>query len=186
MIRRLTLDERELWEKLRRSVRPLRLKPERLLSGPPTTDLEAAPPPAVAGEPSKTVAARPPVKPAGPPLVPLEERTRRRLARGLTEIDGRIDLHGMQQERAYSALIGFLRHSQLRGSKLVLVITGKGRESDGGRGVLRHAVPAWLARPDFRNLVVGFEEAGRRHGGAGALYVRLRRLKEARRTAEGR
>ncbi len=183
MIRRLTVEERELWEKLRRSVRPLRPKPKPLLSRPQTADLQAAPPRA-AGEPSKSLAARPPVKPAAPPLVRLEERTRRRLARGLTEIDGRIDLHGMRQERAYSALIGFLRHSQLRGSKLVLVITGKGRESDGGRGVLRHAVPAWLARPDFRDLVVGFEEAGRRHGGAGALYVRLRRLKEARRAAE--
>jgi DNA-nicking Smr family endonuclease len=185
MIRRLTLDERELWEKLRRSVRPLRPlrpKPEPLLSGRQIADLEAAPPRA-AGTPARTVAARPPVKPAGPPLVPLEERTRRRLARGLTEIDGRIDLHGMRQERAYSVLIGFLRHSQLRGSKLVLVITGKGRESDDSRGVLRHAVPAWLARPDFRTLIVGFEEAGRRHGGAGALYVRLRRLKEARRAA---
>ena len=185
MIRRLTLDERELWEKLRRSVRPLRPKPEPLPSGPHAADPEAARP-RTAGKPSKTVAARPPVKPAARPLVGLDERIRRRLARGLTDVDARIDLHGMRQERAYSALIGFLRHSQLRGSKLVLVITGKGRENDDGRGVLRHAVPAWLARPDFRNLVVGFEEAGRRHGGAGALYVRLRRLKEVRRAAEGR
>ena len=184
MIRRLTREERELWEKLRRSVRPLRPKPEALLSKPHAADPEAARP-RVAGKPPKTIAAPPPAKPAAPPLVRLEERTRRRLARGLTEIDGRIDLHGMRQERAYSALIGFLRHSQLRGSKLVLVITRKGRESDDIRGVLRHAVPAWLARPDFRNLVVGFEEAGRRHGGAGALYVRLRRLKEARRAAAG-
>ena len=186
MIRRLTIEERELWERLRRSVRPLRPKPEPVLSAHLTADPEAAPPRAAAGEPSKTVAPRLPVNPAAPPLVRLEERTRRRLARGLTEIDGRIDLHGMRQERAYSALIGFLRHSQLRGSKLVLVITGKGRESDDARGVLRHAVPAWLARPDFRTLVVGFEEAGRRHGGGGALYVRLRRLKEARGTAVGR
>ena len=165
-------------------MRPLRPKPEPLLTGRQAADLEPAPDRA-AGEPFKTVAARSPVKPATPPLVRLEERARRRLARGLTEIDGRIDLHGMRQERAYSALIGFLRHSQLRGSKLVLVITGKGRESDDARGILRHAVPAWLARPDFRTLVVGFEEAGRRHGGAGALYVRLRRLKEARRAAAG-
>src|SRR5688500_13515535 len=101
MIRRLTLEERELWEKLRRSVRPLRPKPAPTMSGRQTADLEAAPLGAAAGEPSKTVAARPPVNPTGPPLVRLEERTRRRLARGLTEIDGRIDLHGMRQERAY-------------------------------------------------------------------------------------
>jgi DNA-nicking Smr family endonuclease len=41
--------------------------------------------------------------------------------------------------------------------------------------VLRHAVPEWLSRPDLRGLVVGFTEAGRRHGGGGALYVQIRR-----------
>jgi DNA-nicking Smr family endonuclease len=81
----------------------------------------------------------------------------------------------MRQERAFAALFSFLRHAQQRGQKIVLVITGRGREGDEGRGVLRATVPAWLARPDFRDLVAGVEEAGRRHGGAGALYVRLRR-----------
>ena len=81
----------------------------------------------------------------------------------------------MRQERAFAVLVSFLRHAQARGARIVLVITGKGREGEEGRGVLRQAVPGWLARPDLRDLVVGFEEAGRRHGGAGALYVRLRR-----------
>ncbi len=105
----------------------------------------------------------------------LEERARRRLGRGLTDVDARLDLHGMRQERAFVALIAFLRRSQARHQKLVLVITGKGREGEDGRGILRHSVPAWLARPEFRDLIIGFEEAGRRHGGPGALYVRLRR-----------
>jgi DNA-nicking Smr family endonuclease len=101
-------------------------------------------------------------------------------------VDGRIDLHGMRQDRAFSALLGFLRQSQARGFRTVLVITGKGKESldfpaGKGRGVLRQSVPAWLARPDLRDLVLGFEEAGRRHGGAGALYVRLRRRRAASR-----
>jgi DNA-nicking Smr family endonuclease len=112
-------------------------------------------------------------------LARLEERTRRRLARGLAEVDARIDLHGMRQERAFTALMSFLKHAQLRGHRLVLVITGRGRASEDGRGVLRHAVPAWLARPEFRDLVMGFEEAGRRHGGSGALYVRVRRRRHS-------
>ncbi|HEX5866107.1 MAG TPA: Smr/MutS family protein, partial [Beijerinckiaceae bacterium] len=45
------------------------------------------------------------------------------------------------------------------------------------RGVLRRVVPHWLRLPDLRPLVVGFEEAAVRHGGAGALYVRLRRAR---------
>jgi DNA-nicking Smr family endonuclease len=176
MIRRLTREERDLWEKLRRSVRPLRPERKSAAADRQTGHAEAAPPQSS----SSPVAARPRVKAAEPPLARLEERTRRRLARGLTEVDARIDLHGMRQERAYSALIAFLRHAQLRGSKLVLVITGKGRDGADRSGVLRLAVPSWLARPDFRELIVGFEEAGRRHGGAGALYVRLRRRNEAR------
>jgi DNA-nicking Smr family endonuclease len=60
----------------------------------------------------------------------------------------------------------------------VLVITGKGKTgAESERGVLRRAVPQWLALPEFRNLVVGFEESHIGHGGAGALYVRIRRAR---------
>ena len=78
----------------------------------------------------------------------------------------------------------FLIEAQASGHSLVLVITGKGDPerlmSSGpafgeGRGVLKRAVPLWLAEPDLRAVVVGFESAGRRHGGEGALYVRIRR-----------
>jgi DNA-nicking Smr family endonuclease len=113
-------------------------------------------------------------------LVALPDRTRRRLARGLVDVDARIDLHGMRQERAFAALLAFLQRSRARRHGLVLVITGKGRSGDDERGVLWRLVPAWLARPDFRELIVGFEEASRRHGGDGALYVRLRRRREGR------
>ena len=65
-------------------------------------------------------------------------------------------------------------------ARIVLVVTGKGNATARGRGVLRQAVPGWLARPDLRELVVGFEEAGRRHGGEGALYVGIRRRRAAR------
>ena len=183
MIRRLTSEERELWEQLRRSVRPLRPEPPPP-SQPPPEKAEAEVTAARTRKAVQSPASPPAVPPAAPQLAGLEPRTRRRLARGLTQVDARIDLHGMRQERAFNALISFLRHAQLRGSKLVLVITGKGREGHDSRGLLRHVVPAWLSRPDFRDLVVGFEEAGRRHGGAGALYVRLRRRKEDRRARE--
>jgi DNA-nicking Smr family endonuclease len=59
---------------------------------------------------------------------------------------------------------------------MVLIITGKGGDTGSGeRGVLRHAVPRWLSSLRFRPLVSGFHEAHRTHGGAGALYVRLKR-----------
>jgi DNA-nicking Smr family endonuclease len=122
-----------------------------------------------------------PAKPSAPPLAPIDRRLKRKLKRGRGEIDGAIDLHGLTQAEAHQALRGFLRHSQARGARLVIVVTGKGGPLDEPgswpqeRGVLRRVTPHWLREPDLRAIVLGFEEAGRAHGGSGALYVRLRR-----------
>jgi DNA-nicking Smr family endonuclease len=92
----------------------------------------------------------------------------------MVQIDARLDLHGLTLQRAHTRLSSFLVSAQERGSSLILVITGKGgagRE----RGALRREVPQWLSLPEFRPLVIGFEEAAPAHGGAGALYVRVRR-----------
>ena len=122
-----------------------------------------------------------PAKRSAPPLAPIERRLKRELARGRGAIDAALDLHGLTQAEAHQALRGFLRHSQARGARLVIVVTGKGGPLDEPgawpheRGVLRRLAPHWLREPDLRSVVLGFEEAGRAHGGSGALYVRLRR-----------
>jgi DNA-nicking Smr family endonuclease len=112
-----------------------------------------------------------------PPLAPLGRRERSQLSRGRKDIDARLDLHGMTQTRAHHALFAFLQRANSDGLTFVLVITGKGRVSaaESERGVLRRQVPQWLSLPEFRALVVGFEEAHIGHGGEGALYVRVRR-----------
>lgn len=102
----------------------------------------------------------------------LDSRTKRKLRRGLMASDARIDLHGHTQAAAYTALLSFLAHSRSRRLKCVLVITGQGRA---GGGVLRNAVPRWLGEAGFARHVNGFCEAGPRDGGAGALYVLLKR-----------
>jgi DNA-nicking Smr family endonuclease len=114
--------------------------------------------------------------------VPLERRTLLALRRGSRAVDGVIDLHGMRQAEAHDTLMAFLRRSQAAGHGVVLVITGKGGAASGPapfdeRGVLRRVVPHWLRLADLRTLVLGFEEASHHHGGAGALYVWLRRAK---------
>jgi DNA-nicking Smr family endonuclease len=108
------------------------------------------------------------------------------LAQGRSAIDDTIDLHGMNQAQAHQALRGFLVFSQTRGARLVLVVTGKGEPKASffprgfeEPGVLRRLVPHWLQAPELRTIVLGFEEAGRAHGGSGALYVRLRRSERA-------
>jgi len=85
----------------------------------------------------------------------------------------------MTQVRAHHALLGFLQRAHSGGMTFVLVITGKGKvgSAEQERGVLRRQVPHWLGQPEFRALVVGFEEAHVGHGGEGALYVRVRRAR---------
>jgi len=184
MSRKLTDEERELWERLSQSVRPLPKKPAKAAgqSAHSTAADKKKPARARPAQSAPHAQASPPAA-LRPALAPLEERMRRRLARGLVKVDARIDLHGMRQERAFSLLQTFLRQAQARGQRVVLVVTGKGRAGEEGRGVLRQAAPAWLSRPDLRHLVVGFEPAGRRHGGDGALYVRVRRRREGGRAA---
>jgi DNA-nicking Smr family endonuclease len=176
--RALSEEERALWEGVTRQTKPLRKKSRQ---AKPHGDASAPEPPAIRpaapSRPTAPAQSPKPVKPAHPPLAPISRRERARLSRGRSEIDARLDLHGMTQVHAHHALFGFLHRAHSEGLTFVLVITGKGKVSGGEfeRGVLRRQVPHWLGLPEFRALVVGFEEAHVSHGGAGALYVRIRR-----------
>lgn len=176
--RSLSEEERALWENVARQVKPLRKKarvPKPAVS--PAFEPPASRP--AAPRPVPSIQAAKPSKPATPPLVPFGRREKSRLSRGRSEIDARLDLHGMTQTRAHRALHGFLQRAHRDGLTFVLIITGKGKASGGEaeRGVLRREVPQWLSMPEFRALIVGFEEAHIGHGGGGALYVRIRRAR---------
>jgi DNA-nicking Smr family endonuclease len=174
-LRRLSDEDIALWTEVARSVS------RRRGASLPTPSRPFAPKQAAAPAPPAPGPAAKPEKPRTPPLAPIERRLKRALERGRGAVDGALDLHGLNQAEAHQALRGFLRHSQARGGKLVIIVTGKGGPLDQlgalgqGRGVLRRLVPHWLREPDLRSVVLGFEEAGRAHGGSGALYVRLRR-----------
>ena len=178
--RPLSAEEARLWAEVVRSIAPLagRRPPE-----PPAASADSPPadPPPVPGR--APPAAPRPRAPAPPPLAPLERRMTRALARGQTRAESTLDLHGLTQAEAHARLIGFLRRAQASGHGLVLVITGRGRAGEGAqdetRGVLRRMVPHWLGLPELRTTVLGFQEAGTRQGGAGALHVRLRRRRGA-------
>lgn len=177
--RALSEEERELWDAIAKQVKPLRKhRAAKTHAAPSAEPLPSAP--AITPAPSPRAVAAAPVpraaKPGVPPLAPLGKRERTKLSRGRSEIEARLDLHGMTQIRAHRALTGFLHRAHHDGLTFVLVITGKGR-SGGESGVLRRQVPEWLSLPEFRAFVVGFEEAGIGHGGEGALYVRIRRAR---------
>ncbi len=186
--RGLSYEERVLWTTVTKAIKPLRVKPPAALdedddaaADDSKPALKPAPP---AKRAAKTVAtASPPTRknsPAPPPqltppLTSLGRRMKQRVARGKEKIGGRLDLHGFTQSEAYDTLLRFLRNASAHDARLVLVITGKG--SGGGPGVLRRRVPQWLGLPEIRVLVVGFEDASIKHGGEGALYVRVRRAR---------
>jgi DNA-nicking Smr family endonuclease len=176
--RRLTEEEEHLWAVVARSIKPLRAGKR----APPAAPAK----PSQGARPVKK-ADRPPAAAIPHPKLPasaiaIARREKQQLARGKTEIGGRIDLHGMTQAQAHDALLHFLRRYQAEGAKFVLVITGKGSAgavARGERGVLRRQVPLWLGLPEFRVCVLGFDSAHVGHGGEGALYVRLRRARGA-------
>ena len=174
----LSEEEHALWESVARQAKPLRNKHRVATSPAASSNAEAHAVAKTVVHPKPMPVAAPPAKKPAPPLAPIGRRERSQLSKGKKEIEARLDLHGMTQARAHRALSGFLHRAHGDGLTFVLIITGKGKiGAESERGVLRRQVPQWLSRPEFRTFVVGFEEANVGHGGAGALYVRIRRLR---------
>ena len=171
-MRRLRAEDVELWRRVARDIAPL---PGR--TSPPDRGRLARNAPGTGAVPTTTPAKTPSTQPsAAPPLdrfAGVDRATAERLKRGRRAIEARLDLHGMTQAEAHHALFGFVAGSRTAGRRCVLVITGHGRI---GGGVLKSAVPRWLHEPEMRRHVLAIAPARPQHGGAGALYVLLRRL----------
>ncbi len=202
--RGLSEEDRALWERVAASARPLKgstaapppqagaPKPSVAQPRPaphPPEPAPADPPPAsprrlrIEGRPRPAVSWTPPIDDRPAPVARgtpgLDRNTARRLARGQRDPEARLDLHGMTVDRAHRALTRFVFDSRALGLRCVLVVTGKGRGADGGRGegVLRRDTPRWLATPPLSEAVVGVYQAHAKHGGGGALYVYLKRMR---------
>jgi len=169
-----------VWQQVTRGVTPLPGRAQRIVESPPDRSHQpipvapavVQPPPPADRNPSPPAALRH-GEGAG-----IDRRTHDRFRRGRMAIEARLDLHGMTREHAHHALNAFVRRAHDRGFRCVLVVTGKGAGRDGG-GVLRREVPVWLNQATLRPLVLGISHAQRRDGGEGALYVLLKRRREA-------
>ena len=115
--------------------------------------------------------------------VQMDRKTFGQMIRGRLSPEGRLDLHGMTLDQAHPVLSRFILKEYSAGKRLVLVITGKGknRPDDGPipvrTGILRHQVPIWLSSPPLRHAVLQTSPAHKKHGGIGAYYVYLRRTR---------
>ncbi|HLT29224.1 MAG TPA: Smr/MutS family protein [Myxococcaceae bacterium] len=108
-------------------------------------------------------------------IADLDPRVRRRLRQGRFSNQAHVDLHGFTQDEAKAELERFLLESHRRGHRCVLVVHGRGLHSKDGIPVLKERMKVWLTQGRLARRVLGFCTAQPHDGGAGALYVLLRR-----------
>ena len=168
-MRPLNAEEERLWRKVVETVRPLRPQPE-------SAEIEdIAPPPEPVRKTARPVAPPPP-PPAKGVGETLDASWDRRLSRGLVPPDATLDLHGHGLSSAYDLLDSRLESAIASGARLLLLITGKPPAGDRpGRGRIRAAVGDWLGASRHAGSIAAVRGAHQRHGGAGALYIVLRR-----------
>lgn len=175
-------EERNLWRHIVKDVAPLkRVKRRAEAPAEPKIDTPPAEPPAPARPRRAAPAARvakllPKLAPGDTPSI--DRRTADKLRGGRLDIEAKLDLHGLTQEEAHQALSRFIARAQDKGKRMILVITGKGARGAGtAGGILKEAVPRWLNEPGLRPRVLSFSHAQPRDGGAGALYLLLKRVR---------
>jgi DNA-nicking Smr family endonuclease len=105
----------------------------------------------------------------------LDPRLVTRLRRGEFSVQAHIDLHGLYQVDAKEKLTQFILESVQKGLRAVLVVHGRGLRSPGGQPVLKHAAAQWLSHGVIGGYVLAFTSAQAYDGGAGAMWVLLRR-----------
>jgi DNA-nicking Smr family endonuclease len=161
--------DRLLWHNAVQSVTPLRGRAVAVVpgSGPTPTATE------------EKQAGRQLQPPALERFSGIDRANAERLKRGLYPIEARLDLHGKTQAEAHHALAVFIHRSSEAGRRCVLIITGRGL-SPKGPGVLKSAVPRWLEEVGLRQQILALAPAQPRDGGAGALYLLLRRRRAER------
>ena len=110
----------------------------------------------------------------------LDPKIYRQLRAGQFSPEAHLDLHGLNADQAMLTLLHFTREHYMAGKRCLLVIPGRGANSPGGVAVLKEELKAWLTRDPLKRVVLAFSTAQPRHGGAGALYVLLRKHKKTK------
>ncbi len=190
--RRLSPQEAQLWARVAGTVKALHDRPQdpppvgevaaRSADGgckkqtpqPPSTTRFAGGPPSPKGEDQR----RPPVRPLD--RHGLDGSWEKRLAKAAVSPDFTLDLHGHSLDAAHARLDHGLTQAVMLGARVVLLITGRPRpveaaDRGGQRGAIRAKVLDWLAAGPHASKIAAVRPAHRKHGGAGALYVVLRR-----------
>ncbi len=103
----------------------------------------------------------------------LSKKNIRDFNKGNVFIEKKLDLHGFNQVDAKNLLEDFINQSIENGKRLILIITGKGKE---GEGVIKNNIISWLNNKSLRNKILAVNHASKKHGGSGAIYILLRKF----------
>lgn len=192
--RHLSKEERELWSLVAGRTTPLEKKVTPVLDHGPTPVAKSPVPTLPRQQPisqfrigakAKTSVKHDLAPSIGDALtsapVQMDHKAFGKMKRGKLLPEAKLDLHGLTLGEAHPELVAFVLGAHAEGKRLVLVITGKGKDRDDGGpiptrfGILRHQVPQWLRLPPLSSAVLQVTPAHLRHGGEGAYYVYLRR-----------
>jgi DNA-nicking Smr family endonuclease len=153
-------DDDDLWAAYTKGMRPLGQRAPRLSKKSPRIMLR----------PRDEVFDLPPLHLDAPwPVTAPDRQSKRKIRRGVWEVAAEIDLHGMTQIQAQTALLRFIQTAIMRRHKCVRVITGKS-----GVGILRQKLPQWLQESPIRDYIVSLHHPPPQQGGTGAWIVILR------------
>jgi DNA-nicking Smr family endonuclease len=197
--RRLSAEEAEIWGRVTATVRALdgagSASPLPTPQPPPASGRgsSTSPPPSLLTtglrevpplHPPSRLAVRPGVgravtKPPPPPADTLDGGWDRRLRRGVVIPDRTIDLHGHDLASAHATLDHALDRAVGEGVRVLLLVTGRAPKGERPhrRGLIRASVGDWLASSRHAGRIAAVRNAHPRHGGAGALYIILRRAR---------
>ena len=105
----------------------------------------------------------------------IDRRLLRKLRRGDYAVQAHLDLHGFVAEEAQAEVEQFLLKARTEDRRCVLLVHGRGYHSKDGIPVLKEKLKVWLTRGRLSHHVLAFCTARPSDGGAGAMYVLLRR-----------
>lgn len=170
-----------LWRKVTATVRPIDAR-RAATTGPVPEPGQADPPTTPPGKRRQVPAGPSTAQPAQqrsatpPDVNGLDAGWDKRLRRGLVGPDRMVDLHGHTLTTAHAALDAAIAGAVAADARLLLVVTGRPpRPGSPGRGLIRAAIPDWLAASGWASRIAAVRNAHPRHGGAGAIYLVLRR-----------
>ena len=182
--RNLSDDEKELWQEFSKTTEPLVHQSESIQKAKPEEKKRVNPVNLINPEEyfadrviSPSLVKRVPAY----PTLNMDFKLHNKLKQGKMRPEAKLDLHGLNLAQAQPILSKFVLNAHSRGLRLILIITGKGKNSEDNdviprrKGILKAAVPNWLAMEPLSSKILQTTNAHVKHGGGGAFYIYLRK-----------